>query len=630
MHPSTALLLLLLATPAFAAPVQESVTGNTARVKRVLEIEEAIESLREPLSVLSRGVRNLALPDSRARPIFGEHVQVVDLKAPLEEEAEPTLELDARSVAWSTSEPALYGGASVALWKELLGEVDYFEIADFSTRKGRFASDDPAVFRADTAFRGRGRLDSGELAWVRARLGISWRKSVAGEAPVWRIQSFRTEELTVTTAPEPLFADVLPQALSREDHERATRSLRDETLVQWVEGLRSGHIELEASMEALLGSFADGSYRVAQSHVSVVDVDGDGWDDVFLVPGESAAMLFRNVGDGTFTDVAPEWGLALEGLEAACFGDFDNDADPDVFLSFYPSSTRYAENEGERFVLRPEAGEFPGTVLAFSTVDFDADGLLDVYMNRYNGLHIGSMAAALDRRRRGGEAVEPLFPGMDADESEELAARLGDDPDPFVDTPGPENRLYRNAGRGRFERAGAGGPVEVPYQTMAAVWSDFDLDGDADLYVVNEAGPNQLVRNDGAAASGGWRFTDVTDAATRDVGFGMGAAFGDYDGDGRPDLYVTNMYSKAGTRIAREMRSDSRIVQSARGNTLLRNGIDGFERVSGLEPPAVLVEAADFGWGAAFLDVDNDGWLDLYAPAGYVTMPEEVASVGDS
>ena len=118
---------------------------------------------------------------------------------------------------------------------------------------------------------------------------------------------------------------------------------------------------------------------------------------------------------------------------------------------------------------------------------------------------------------------------------------------------------------------------------------------------------------------------DITDEATRDVGFGMGVTFGDYDDDGMQDIYVTNMYSKAGQRISAVMGSEERIVSSARGNSLLRNTGTGYELLAG-----ATVEAADFGWGGTFFDPNNDGRLDLYAPAGYVTMPAEVARPGDS
>jgi hypothetical protein len=349
-----------------------------------------------------------------------------------------------------------------------------------------------------------------------------------------------------------------------------------------------------------------------------VDVDRDGWDDVYAMPNSAPALFFRNRGDGTFEEIGRSIGLGLEGVNAALFADLDNDSDDDAVLSFYPGETKILENTGGSFTVKQEG--LPSLVLALTAVDYDKDGLLDLYLGRYNGLHIGAMAAALERARKSGNDVTPDFPGMTAEESRELANRLFGDGEPFVNIPGPPNVLLHNVGGGRFQPAKDAGPAEPYYQTMAAAWSDIDLDGDMDLYVVNEGGPNQLVRNDGAG-----RFVDITDDATRDVGFGMGVSLGDYNDDGRQDIYVTNMYSKAGQRIAAEMGSEERVVSSARGNSLLRNTGSGYELLDG-----AIVEAADFGWGGTFFDPNNDGALDIYAPAGYVTMPREVAAVGDS
>ena len=155
---------------------------------------------------------------------------------------------------------------------------------------------------------------------------------------------------------------------------------------------------------------------------------------------------------------------------------------------------------------------------------------------------------------------------------------------------------------------------------MATTWVDFDRDGDVDLYVTNEAGPNQLFRNRGDGT-----FEDISDDVTGEYGYGMGATWGDYDNDGRPDLYVTNMYSKAGIRIAERHGASPEIAASARGNSLIRNLEGKFERIG--DSPTT---AADFGWGGAFADFNNDGRLDIYAPAGYVTMPAEVAEIGDT
>jgi hypothetical protein len=101
------------------------------------------------------------------------------------------------------------------------------------------------------------------------------------------------------------------------------------------------------------------------------------------------------------------------------------------------------------------------------------------------------------------------------------------------------------------------------------------------------------------------------------MGFGMGATWGDYDRDGRHDLYITNMYSKAGNRITRNLdHLDKRFARSARGNSLLRSNPEGFE-------PIASAKAAGWGWGSQFVDVDNDGWLDIIAPNGYYTAPPE-------
>jgi hypothetical protein len=131
-----------------------------------------------------------------------------------------------------------------------------------------------------------------------------------------------------------------------------------------------------------------------------------------------------------------------------------------------------------------------------------------------------------------------------------------------------------------------------------------------------------MLRNDGERG-----FKDVTtETGTADIGFGMGVTWGDYDNDGRQDLYVTNMYSKAGRRITAQIEGlDPRFAQMARGNSLFRNTSGRFEKVSGLEPPALLVESAGWSWGSQFLDLNNDGFLDIYALSGFYTAPEEAA-----
>ena len=598
-----------------AASAPEDDVARRARI--VLDQEAAIESLRGPIGELNRSIQNLTLPGERARAVFAEHVAVVDLAGPWGSER-TILDIDARDSSWALGEPAVQDAVSLALWTGFLDNVDYFESASFYTIRGSFADDEAAVFHSPSGFKGSARMQDGSLAWVRASLDLDWRRSGTKKRPVWKLETFRTTGFDVMRAPATLYTDVTRDALSARDLARAERSVRDEFLVGWVRGIRAGEIDLDEFMAGLLDSLEDGSFLGDWGHMSVVDVDRDGWDDVYAMPNNAPALFFRNRGDGTFEEVGGSIGLGLEGVNAALFADLDNDSDDDAVLSFYPGETKIFENAGGRFVVKQDG--LPDLAIALAAIDYDRDGLLDLYLGRYNGLHIGVMAAALERARRSGEEMKPDFPGMTAEESHQLANRLFGDGEPFVNIPGPPNVLLHNVGDGRFERAKDAGPVEPYFQTLAAAWSDIDLDGDPDLYIVNEGGPNQLVRNDGDG-----RFVDITDDATRDVGFGMGVSFGDYDDDGRQDIYVTNMYSKAGQRISADMGSEERVVSSARGNSLLRNTGSGYELLAGS-----IVEAADFGWGGRFFDSNNDGTLDLYAPAGYVTMPSEVAAVGDS
>ena len=143
-------------------------------------------------------------------------------------------------------------------------------------------------------------------------------------------------------------------------------------------------------------------------------------------------------------------------------------------------------------------------------------------------------------------------------------------------------------------------------------------DGDADLYLANDFSLNHLFRNEGDG-----QFADVTEAsATSDYGFGMGVSWRDYDNDGLLDLYVSNMYSRAGNRITASIDGlDSRMQKGALGNSLLRNRGFDFERSPGEEA----VARAGWSWGGQFADFDNDGREDLYVASGYYSAPEEVA-----
>ncbi|MCC6235901.1 MAG: VCBS repeat-containing protein, partial [Verrucomicrobiales bacterium] len=155
-------------------------------------------------------------------------------------------------------------------------------------------------------------------------------------------------------------------------------------------------------------------------------------------------------------------------------------------------------------------------------------------------------------------------------------------------------------------------------------WCDYNGDGRPDLYIPNDWGMNVLFRNDGPAG-----FTDVTaEMGLTFYGFSMGATFGDVDNDGRDDLYVSNMYSEAGRRMIERLPGlDPQFVESANGNYLYHQQPDGrFAQVGGLQPPAMPVMNAGWSWGGCFADFDNDSFLDLYVLNGYFSAPHELAS----
>ncbi len=292
------------------------------------------------------------------------------------------------------------------------------------------------------------------------------------------------------------------------------------------------------------------------------------------------------------------------------FADFDNDGDLDVFLGRTLLPSVYLVNEGGRFVDRSAElvdGPLPALVSAVSAVDYDGDGLLDLYVSTYAaGMRVPS------------QLQMAYLPGMDGLELWQF--RSSDENHVMTNRFGPPNVLLRNQGGGRFARV-KNTALKLFSHTFQSTWADYDNDGDMDLYAANDYAPNNLFRNDGVDG-----FTDVTEeSGTADIGFGMGASWGDFDEDGLLDLYVTNMYSKAGLRITAQLNeADPTYGRMAGGNTLLRNNVDGFEHVSSLERPGLLVAAAGWGWGSQFVDLDNDSDLDLYALSGYYTAPSAV------
>jgi hypothetical protein len=345
--------------------------------------------------------------------------------------------------------------------------------------------------------------------------------------------------------------------------------------------------------------------------LSVVDIDRDGFDDLYVTVRWGKNMLLRNRGDGTFEEIAGQLGLDVEGrCNAALFADYDNDGDVDLMLARSLEPSLYLVNEDGRFVDRSKSAvavPLPYLASSVSAADYNGDGLLDVYFSTYLIEDISSrLDVDLSRPQHWIHGV------LTEDQSRDLAEIFKREHKSFVRQVGPPNLLLINRGDGRFDAA--------PETRQVA---DYDRDGDPDLYVSNDFAPDHLYRNDGPAG-----FINATGEAGVDIiGFGMGVSWGDYDNDGRLDLYVTNMYSKAGMRVTRQLPGiSSEIPKLADGNYLYRNLGDRFKRVSGIAPPALAVARAGWAWGGQFVDVDNDGYQDIYVTSGYHTVPDEFAT----
>jgi enediyne biosynthesis protein E4 len=323
------------------------------------------------------------------------------------------------------------------------------------------------------------------------------------------------------------------------------------------------------------------------SGICAFDYDGDHRPDLYFVNGfplgktapaeKPTNHLYRNRGDGTFEDVTAASGAAGAGYGIACAtGDFDGDGWTDLYLANFGPNV-LLRNRGDGTFADVTAASGTGDP-SFSTgatfVDIDGDGDLDLYVVNY-------MDYRLEDNKYCGE-VKPGF-----------RAYCG----PMI-YPGAADRLYRNEGGGRFVEVSAAAGISYPDgRGLGVVAFDYDQDGDQDLFVANDGMPNYLFRNDGHG-----RFEEVGFAAGIALGdegtarAGMGVDFGDYDGDGRPDLFVANL--------------------SFEPSSLYRNQGDGtfVERsfAAGIAGPTYLMT----GYGAGFFDFDNDGWLDLFEANG--------------
>jgi hypothetical protein len=360
----------------------------------------------------------------------------------------------------------------------------------------------------------------------------------------------------------------------------------------------------EAGLEArtVYGGQGSNKYLIETTGTgaAAIDYDADGWIDIFLVNGttldgfprgrEPTSHLYRNKGNGTFEDVTARAGLAASGWgQAACVGDYDNDGREDLFVTYWGQNRLYHNAGGGTFDdVTSRAGLLHdrrrwSSGCAF--LDYDRDGRLDLFAANYIDLDL---------------AATPT-PSSGMCRYKGLAVACGPS-----GLPGGRNLLYRNRGDGTFADVSEPSGITRAKGTygLGVATLDFDGDGWIDVYVANDSNPSALYRNNRDGT-----FTDIGTTAgcaySQDgkAQAGMGLAIGDYDRSGTMDVFKTNFAGDT--------------------STLYANTGDGLceDRtfVSGLG-----VNTRWLGWGVGFLDLDGDGWLDLFLVNGHV-YPEVAA-----
>ncbi|MGH9580961.1 MAG: CRTAC1 family protein [Terriglobales bacterium] len=346
-------------------------------------------------------------------------------------------------------------------------------------------------------------------------------------------------------------------------------------------GLRFRHFSGASPEKYVLETMGSGA--------AFLDFDNDGWLDIFLVNGSSVPgnpapkgtghALYRNQGDGTFVDVTAKAGVASEGQYGmgVAAADYDGDGWTDIFVTGFGRNILYRNLGNGTFEdVTEKAGVVGGgwsTSAAF--LDYDRDGRLDLFVARYVKFDFSNNITCGDRAKRIRTYCHPdVYDGL-------------------------TSLLYHNQGDGTFKDASQEtGIAAHTGKGLGVVAVDFDLDGWVDLYVANDSMRNFLFRNRG---DGSFEEIGVHAGVAYDDGgrpqAGMGTAAGDYDGDGRADLIVTNLDHEY--------------------NDLYRNLGAAFADLSyqtGFAPASIPL----VGWGAEFFDFDNDGDLDILVVNGHV------------
>jgi tetratricopeptide (TPR) repeat protein/peroxiredoxin len=410
---------------------------------------------------------------------------------------------------------------------------------------------------------------------------LSWERSASG---TFHVRSWQGLEETRSRSSGPGYADITAAALGS----NASYSS------QLLHGTDYWRTVLDG---------ACGIDIYGHNGVSIGDIDGDGSDDLYVCqPGGLPNRLYRNRGDGTFEDVTDASGVGvIENTACALFVDIDNDGQQDLIVVRAIGPMLFLNQGDATFRQKPDAFKFAnppqGTFTGAAAADYDRDGWLDIYFCLY-----------------------VFYQGTDQYKY----------PSPYYDAEnGPPNFMMRNNRDGTFRdvTAETGLNQNNTRYSFCCGWSDFNCDGWPDLYVVNDFGRKNLYRNNGNGT-----FADIApQAGVEDVGAGMSVCWFDYDNNGAEDLYVADMWTAAGERIAmqpifkKDALRETRALyhKHAMGNSLFRNTTKSGNAASTFDDATrrAGVGIGRWAWSSDAWDFDHDGFPDLYITNGMITGP---------
>ena len=312
---------------------------------------------------------------------------------------------------------------------------------------------------------------------------------------------------------------------------------------------------------------------------AIIDIDGDGIEEVFLGGGIDQADAFYKFENGAFTDITAQTGWTKQTPDKT-FGsialDLDNDGDTDLLIARQSGVWRYDNDNGKFSGLKLDLEFDPKSVpLSIAVSDLNRDGLFDMYVAGY-----------IARKHVKGETI-------------------------FNEVYGGVSALYINKGNNQFQNISKESGMYYQHNTFQGIFIDVDGDGLEDLVVAHDTGTVKTWKN-----LGGLKFEDMANPTTDYFSYPMGIAVSDYDNDGDPDFYFSNVGSTTPDFI---VRGDLRKEQVLNKKWIMFENKGGFN----FEDVADKTKLADyeFSWGAIFEDFNLDGRDDLVVSENYVGFP---------